>query len=116
MIPSIQQLISDLFEPTPSPYLNPGLCAKCPHKLDKVVNKLVLDSPPQLIIFEISVASKKSKPALPKNMDIEQTLQLEFSQTMATYRLKGFVTYLRIQTLSKLLRGRYSRGLLSFLF
>jgi len=69
------------------------MCAKCPHKLDKVVNKLVLDSPPQLIIFEISVASKKSKPALPKNMDIEQTLQLEFSQTMATYRLKGFITF-----------------------
>jgi len=69
------------------------MCAECSHIMDKVVNKLVLDSPPQLIIFEISVASIKSKPALPKNMGIDQTIQLAFSEIMATYRLKGFITY-----------------------
>jgi hypothetical protein len=86
-------LVSDLFEPTPSPYLNPGMCDKCHLILDSVVNKTVLDSPPQLIIFEINVTSSSSKPAQPKDMVIDQAILLTFSQTMATYRLKGFVTY-----------------------
>jgi hypothetical protein len=89
-------LVSDLLEPTPSLYFSRGQCANCKCDLDRVVKKTVLDSPPQLLVFEILFCigrNAKAKPAQPKDMGIEPTLELEFSQTMATYRLKGFVTF-----------------------
>ena len=95
--PSIAELVYDLLEPTPFLYDAPGQCAKCKRDLDRVVKKTVLDSPPQLLAFEIIFCTENkqgtAKPLKPKLMGIETTLELLFSQTMATYRLKGFVTF-----------------------
>jgi len=95
-IPSIAELVSDLFKPTPSLYFSRGQCADCERDLDRVIKKTVLESPPQFLVFEIlfCIGSKaKATPAQPKHMGIEPTIVLKFSQTMATYRLKGFVTF-----------------------
>jgi len=95
-IPSIAELVSDLFKPTPSLYFSRGQCADCERDLDRVIKKTVLESPPQFLVFEIlfCIGSKaKAKPVKPKDMGIEPTIVLKFSQTMATYRLKGFVTF-----------------------
>ena len=94
-IRSLQQLVSELFEETSSSNdTSHGWCEICESSNDTVVvKKTVLDSPPQLLAFEVIVINTSGEPTESCNLDISKsTIVLKFGDTPVSYHLKGFVT------------------------